>query len=101
MKRVLVLFLLVVPVYANDGISEIPHEVMINAICAATNALVGTQTEGWVRELIAKETRRFAARVKDKEWLEEFTRVMGEEYNDGKISWEDLTEAARECARIP
>jgi len=76
-----------------------------HAVCAAANAILSSQMEaGMMREVVASEASRHAdaARrlgVSDAD-LEQLIRSIGDAYNQGTLSWAEISELGEECTSL-
>lgn len=106
MKTFLILILLAVttPAHAQliDDLRAIGMtEPQLHAACAASNALVASQSSGVFAEVLYSEARRHrelsgpAAPL-----IETVMKGLQNEYNNGGISWKELVELSRACSSL-
>ena len=78
----------------------------IYAMCAAANAILASQGEdGLLDEIIRYESRRHtdAARklgATDQD-LSQFIQVIAQEYNAGRMGWDEISDLAFKCTELP
>lgn len=89
---------------SSGAIAEVQqHEA--HAVCAAANAILSSQMEdGMMRDVVTSEAQRHAdaARnfgVSDAE-LEQLLRAIGDAYNQGSLSWQEIADLGEDCTRL-
>jgi len=69
----------------------------VRAVCAATNEMVATRTEGEPGALVRNEAERHAALVTDRTELDTLVRSIERAYSTGAVSWASIVRLAGSC----